>query len=536
MGKTFNSEIHGQQLKKIEIRKYYFKMLAFFVRFKRYFLLWFYLVLNKVLDFSDRYLVWNKKKMAESKSYNPSVSKFEEEKNSKLTEYLYTLLKRRINFRLTKEEICDIINSVDFVVETLVATISSNVAWLQFSRVVRVGSMAEGTNICSPNEFDYLAVLKVEPNGIQVEHACENKRGYAHAKITDPALKLIWGKWMDGEYLRSDFTRGQSDYFSGYFDTIGNAFRDEIQNVMQIDYDKLACKTDVGEIKSDSFFNFRVKKHGPAFTPKFVWKSKRNGEKITIGVDITPALEVDLTSVIISKEDTYDPIFFEKIQEHGKVMLISCRDHATCDSKQCLSLVFTETEVKLVRSMSQHHKDCYKLLKYIFNSGHGFTFLPSYALKTLVLKHNCLCSEEENLAVCFKTIVALCLHYMFNRKTEEKFQPSRLVRFFMPGQKFVLNISSIFFKKHNILDSKTYKFPGEQFLQEIELMLQSIDNISSRPTAEVDDRSLRIVNSRSTGAEAYVTTLPKLLPFVKKNAELTNCLECYRTYFNEKIM
>ncbi|XP_060569179.1 uncharacterized protein LOC132727625 [Ruditapes philippinarum] len=459
----------------------------------------------------------------------------ENEKNFKLTEYFHNLLKRRINFRLTKKEMCDIICSVDFVVETLVATISSKVGWLQFSRVVRVGSMAEETSVGHPNEFDYLAILKIEANGVQVERACEKNRGYAHVKIIDPGLKTIWAKWMDGEYLKSNFTRGHSDWLSGYFDTLGNAFREEVCNFMQ--NDKLACKTDIGEIETDSFFNFHVKKHGPAFTPKFRWKSNRSGEIITIGVDITPAIEVELTPDIISEKDTYDPLFFRKVKENGKVMLISCREKASCDAKQCMCLVFTETEVELVRSMGQHHKDCYKLLKYIFNGGNGFTFLPSYALKTLVLKHSCHCEEEENLAVCFKTLVASCLHYLFNRKAEEeKIEPSRLARVFMPGDRFSLNIPSIFFGKHNILRGKIYKFPCEQFLQEIEMMLESIDNISCRETAEVDDKSLRIVNSRSTGAEAFVSTLPKLLPFVRKSTELTKCVECHRNYFNVKIL
>ncbi|XP_053380525.1 uncharacterized protein LOC128548913 [Mercenaria mercenaria] len=468
-----------------------------------------------------------KERIRESKGIKMSKRKSEEEKNYRLTEYFHNLLKRRINFRVTRDEIKDIISSVDFLVETLVAKITSKVAWLPFSRVVRVGSMAEGTSVGQPNEFDYLAVLKIEQSGIEVERTCENRRGYAHVKITDPYLRTIWGKWMDGEYLKSDFTRGDSDMLSNYFDTLGNAFQLEVSNVLQ-DYDeRLVCKTNIGEMKSETIFICDVKKHGPAFTPKFVWKSKRSGEKITMGVDITPAIEIDISTDIISAKDTFDPRFFSKVEEHGKCLLISCRNNASCEARQCFCLAFTLSEVELVRGLSQHHKDCYKLLKYIFNSRHGYTFFPSYAWKTLVLKHSCHCDETENLAVCFKQLVAACLHYMFNRKTEEKIEFSRIARVFMPGEKFVLNIPSVFFKQHNILDSKDYKFPCEQFLQEIEIMLRSLEGISCRETTEVDDRSLKIVNSRVTGAEAYVSTLPlpKFLPFVKSNTDLTQCLE-----------
>jgi hypothetical protein len=474
--------------------------------------------------------------MAESKGCNGIDKTSEHEKNFKLTEYFHNLLKRQINFRLSTEELCDIISSVDFVVETLVATMSSKVGWLQFSRVVKVGSMAEETSVGCPNEFDYLAVLKTEAGSVQVERICAKRRGYAHVKIADQNLKMIWGKWMNGQYLTSDFTRGQSDYLSGYFDTIGNAFRNEICHAMIDVHGNLVYRTEFGKIEPDYSILFDVKKHGPAFTPEFIWKSKHNDEEITIGVDITLAIEVELTPDIISENDTYDPLFFRKVKENGKVMLISCRDNASCVEKLCMCLVFTETEVELVRSIGQHHKDCYKLLKYIFNGGRGYTFLSSYVLKTLVLKHNCHCEEEENLAVCFKTLVASCLHYLFHRKTEEKIEPSRLARVFMPGDKFSLNIPSIFFKEHNILRGKNYKFPCEQFLQEIEMMLKSIERISCRETDKSDDKSLKIVNGIFTGAMAYVSTLPNMLPIFKKNLDFNKCLECYENYFNEKIL
>ncbi|XP_060569185.1 uncharacterized protein LOC132727629 [Ruditapes philippinarum] len=472
--------------------------------------------------------------MAESKRCKDLDKTSEPEQNIKLTEYFRRLLKREINFRLTKEELCDIICSVDFVVETLVATISSKVGWLQFSRVVKVGSMAEGTSVGRPNEFDYLAVLKIEAGSVQVERTCAKRRGYAHVKIADPNLKTIWGKWMNGQYLTSDFTRGQSDFLSGYFDSLGNAFKDEIYHAMNNAHSNLVYRTKIGKIEPESSLNLDIKRHGPAFTPKFVWKSKNSDEKITIEVDITLAIEVELTPDIISETDTFDPLFFRKVKEHGKVMLISCRDNASCDAKLCMCLVFTEIEVELVRNMGQHHKECYKLLKYIFNDGRGYTFLPSYVLKTLVLKHNCHCEEEENLAVCFKTLVASCLHYLFNRKTEEKIEPSRFARALMLGKRFSLNIPSIFFKEHNILYSKNYKFPCEQFLQEIEIMLESIEKISYREEDNDDDESLDIVTSIFTGVEAYLSTFP----FFRKEKELTfiKCYECYGNYFNENIL
>ncbi|XP_060569176.1 uncharacterized protein LOC132727621 [Ruditapes philippinarum] len=341
----------------------------------------------------------------------------EEEKNCKLTYYFRDLLKERINFQISEEETVDIIDAVETLVSNIITYVTSKVDWLPFSRLLKVGSMAESTSIVFPDEFDYLAIHKQK--GMQIERVCKQDRGYAHIKVTDPDLKKKWFKWLRGDYLQAFFTtNGFADMFPGDFDTLGNALMYEVAQISQSVSDVGVLPKRTGLMRIGK----RVQKNGPAFTQHFLWEPYNlQKSKTTIKVDITPAIEFDLNDDIINENDTFHTDILNKTVEHGKFMLVLTHDHGP-SCPLCFRLTFTETEVNLVCCLDTHHNDCYKLLKYIFNSGGSVNFLSSYVLKTLVLKHGYHCEETANLAVCFKQLVAVCLHYLFNRTTGEKIE------------------------------------------------------------------------------------------------------------------
>ncbi|XP_060569184.1 uncharacterized protein LOC132727628 [Ruditapes philippinarum] len=449
----------------------------------------------------------------------------EEEKNCKLTYYFRDLLKERINFQIPREETVDIVRAIETLVSIILGHVTSKVHWLPFSRLLKVGSMAERTSIVFPDEFDYLAIYK--QNGMQVERVCKEDRGYAHIKVTDPDLKKRWCKWLRGDYLQAYFkTHGFAVMLPEYFDTLGNAFMYEVSQISKSVSDVGVCPTTTGLMRIDK----RVQKNGPAFTQHFLWEPyTRQKRKRTIKVDITPAIEFDLNDDIINENDTFHTDVLNKTVKHGKFMLVLTHDQGP-SCPLCFRLTFTETEVDLVRCLDTHHKDCYKLLKFIFNSGGGVTFLSSYVFKTLVLKHGYHCKETANLAVCFKQLVAVCLHYLFNRKTEEKIEVSRLVRLFMRGEKFKLHIPSIFIKGHNIMDSKDFQIPCEQFLLGIERMLQSVEEICFAENPKVDD--IVIVNSHMTAFVSYA----KSSQLVNKHLELQKCISIIQQYFNSNVL
>lgn len=479
----------------------------------------------------------------------------EEEKNCRLTYFFRDLLKKRLDFQIPKSETTDIISAVDTLVETIIAQVISSTPRLQsFSRLVKVGSMAEKTSIQFPDEFDYIVVS--DQKDVHVERVCSWRDGYAHAKVTTSRLQSEWTPFLRGEYLRGSFTR---DFFSfkkiagffqylrsvgrkwlhrnpvveetddniwcPYYDSLGNAFMTEVYRVLEENGKHFKCEKESGTLHVGRY----VENHGPALMPRFIWIPKNREEKNEITVDITTAIGVQLSSrhPTVFEYNTFHPKIWKTLQKNGKYLLIPCPESTTCAAGLCFRLAFTETELELVRSLSKHHIECYRLLKYIFNSGGGISYIPSYALKTLVLKHSFVCKESGgNLATCFKTLVASLLYHIFNKSTVERIEPSRLLRLFLPGQKFRLNIPSIFIQGHNILDSKDYKIPCELFLMQIEIMLESLEEISCKD--EPDEGDLRIVNSHRTAAAAYgFTVFP--YPFLDKwNFGFSaTCLEKY---------
>ncbi|XP_060569170.1 uncharacterized protein LOC132727615 [Ruditapes philippinarum] len=447
----------------------------------------------------------------------------EDEKNCKLTYYFRDLLKKRINFQISREETCSIISAVETLVSIIIGYVTSNVQWLPFSRLLSVGSMAERTSIVFPDEFDYLVIHKA--TGMQVERVCKEDRGYAHIKVTDPDLKEKWFKWLRGNYLPGNFkSHGSTNLFSDYFDTLSNAFMYEVAQRSKNLPDKGVIVTETGVMRVANF----VRKNGPAFTQVFIWEPYcRKKSQTTIKVDITPAIEFDFIDDIINENDTFHAHIINKIVKHGKFMLV-CSPENGPSCPLCFRLTFTETEVDLIRCLDTHHKDCYKLLKYIFNSGGGVNFLSSYVFKTLVLKHGYHCKETANLAVCFKQLVAVCLHYLFNRTTGEKVEVSRLVRLLMRGEKFKLHIPSIFIKDHNIMDSKDFPIPCEHFLLGIERMLLSVEEICCADHPNVDD--IIIVNSLVTDAVSYVKSLSN------NYLELEKCVSIFQKYFKQNVV
>ena len=122
-----------------------------------------------------------------------------------------------------------------------------------------------------------------------------------------------------------------------------------------------------------------------------------------------------------------------------------------CKQGMCLQIACSETEVKLVKSMNSNHRNCYKILKGIFEtreeiSGH---MIISYVLKMLILKHACECMEHELTGACIMKII---------RHIEDNYLPYKLKPSARPQ---VPALGPVFFKEQNIFYFKELKRPVE---------------------------------------------------------------------------
>ena len=162
---------------------------------------------------------------------------------------------------------------------------------------------------------------------------------------------------------------------------------------------------------------WKPESHGPAFTIRLVWKRRTTEQHTTmeISVDLCPALKLERDLSKLSLPRFYHSMFADVgcIETNGSVLIMPREGMR-------FKVTFTETELMCTSNLSQHHRKCYKLLKFIVN-GEPFprerltlpnilleqfqdanTIFHSYDLKTTVWKHHYKkqCTEDQDVAHC----------------------------------------------------------------------------------------------------------------------------------------
>jgi hypothetical protein len=307
----------------------------------------------------------------------------EEEKNCKLTYFFRDLLNNKIKFQIPPDETKDIVLAVETLVHDIVLRVANNVKWLgpyDKLRILKVGSMAERTSIVNPDEFDFLIVT--HQDGVKVKRDCSGKEreGYAHVKVLDQRLRSLWEPFLLGDYLKGSFSHdffGKITELVGFIrsvgrkvrrkdqryqsildpcnDSLSNAFMSEVVKVIQSSGD-IRCSRNTGTLRVDK----DVVNHGPAFMHTFIWESKTRRRPETITIDMTLAIEVNMSrhGNVIAENETFHSGVWKRLERHGRYMLIPCNESTACDDGLCFRITFTETEVELVRNLSDHHKEC----------------------------------------------------------------------------------------------------------------------------------------------------------------------------------
>ena len=145
---------------------------------------------------------------------------------------------------------------------------------------------------------------------------------------------------------------------------------------------------------------------------------------------------------LVNKNDAYSPTMFEALERTGRVHLTPAGRASPCKQGMCLQIACSETEVKLVKAMNSNHRNCYKILKDMFEtreeiSGH---MIISDVLKMLVLKHASECTEQELTGTCIMKII----RHIQDNYLPYKLKPSARPQvpelgpvFFKDGQKLI---------------------------------------------------------------------------------------------------
>ena len=248
--------------------------------------------------------------------------------------------------------------------------------------------LGERTQIVQPVDYDFHLVLEelsCEAGGqarLSV-NPCPEKSGCVHVKIEINELRTQWMHLLNEDYLlsiRSVVNSSNRDGFRQYF---YNVIRKAVDAVK---HEHVKTETGTLFLKGSS-----VTKHGPAFTPTLSWQRNGTMERMEIYVDLCPVMKInrDLDK-LLNAEDCVCETYHEYVQKVGSAMLMPCNKSLSCKNGFCFRVTLTLAEILLIRDMSEHHRKCYKLLKYILNGiiARTATVFHSYALKTLVLNHH----------------------------------------------------------------------------------------------------------------------------------------------------
>ena len=135
--------------------------------------------------------------------------------------------------------------------------------------------------------------------------------------------------------------------------------------------------------------------------------------------------------------------------------------------------------------MSEHHRKCYKLLKYILNGiiARTATVFHSYALKTLVLNHHYheKCEETCNMAKCAMELILKIQSIMEN-------SPVFLLRYDMRQ-----HLPNMFFKSMSVWNHEQSIVDSDIRIR-LQRLMKRLEKISSMKEYSFDKCYIRSVN------------------------------------------
>ncbi|XP_052766792.1 uncharacterized protein LOC128207722 [Mya arenaria] len=342
-----------------------------------------------------------------SSSYN--LTSYEElffnmtiEEKARTAAFLNHLLNEKLEFKRCQDEVEDIKQSTQECLELFCSTLGKLNPAFKVGRVFPVGSMAEGTRIVEPSEFDFIVALKEWSGNVDVKritHAggwIRKRFKHEEALQTFPVVKqehaLI-------KFPNKEGYKGNSD-ICAFLDKANGSFWDYKHYEKKIFTNAFEACKEVRIEKSSGImmFNGSPDFHGPVYSVEIMWKPKNDhSPSLKVDVDIAPAIFVEDVRKVFSEKDVYglSERNTKKILEVNSFLLMPARK--CFESMMHYQFAFTNTEVELIQQLSETHKNCIKLLKFFFRD---HTVISSFILKTCVLIHSGNCDSKDSEYEC----------------------------------------------------------------------------------------------------------------------------------------
>ena len=384
-----------------------------------------------------------------------------------LPELIESIEQHHVEIKRSTEEIDDIRSAVEEMVHKTLLKMGEDEH--RFENInhdlLKVGSFYAKTKIKDPDEFDFLVVLdELRPGEVTLEEICEKHPGFRHIIVLENCK--FYDKWCDvinakekglinigptrlkrvkevGDWHRENTSKramvgpGLIEYASGLrglfylclhkcFEQVKKETVVIVKHTGILDLSTYSNKFTFSG--SEYIFDQRrveVQLHGPATNICVRWKSNCLPDLLEISVDISPAFRSNDIKAFLEIEHFMHDKFYQAVLQHGSFLVIPTS--LKCyKGGLCFNIAHTETEQHLTNGLSETHRRCYKLLKYLMNGEannltnsitalhhiEAFDILrgqygtqawqcfSSFALKLLIFQHCILCHNGSDLGVC----------------------------------------------------------------------------------------------------------------------------------------
>lgn len=335
--------------------------------------------------------------------------------HSLLSTFLNEIYDKKCGFTVREPEVTDIQDAVIEMLQRIFEKMAERDIRFAMSQCLPTGGFYEETKIENPDEFDFMILCHVlsQPSELSYEPGCTGC-----VKLI-PNKKENWSDFCQNGYLR----------FAGENIDVDE---DEITTVLRhlsvngaIDYDISNCIDEIEREVVKPTGKLIMAGYGH-FNFGFVWQSfsrdnlDNNPDFERINVDIMPSIECPQECVTVSNKLFPQHLFADAVENGVYIVPKKCQ---VITSHACCQLSFSRVELSMVRNMGEHHRKCYKILKYI-STVVACLFIDSYALKTAMLYHhyNEKCNESTDVRHCITTV----LNYL-KTCSENSFLPALFV-------------------------------------------------------------------------------------------------------------
>lgn len=362
-----------------------------------------------------------------------------------LSTYLDDLEKRLLRTDCRQEDE-DIREAVTEMVWNILRGIKEVDPYFAVSKLESVGSIAEGTKLGKPDEFDFVALMQCfdeSKYSVKVINECGNS-GTAHIRCSTSSNLPVEILDDEEEHLHnienSSLRYVSPVKFRIRFWNLFTSVAVHISKNKQRISKPMGYLTLVEEVAQH--LDMFVK--GPNVEIEMIWTSASSGERHGICVDVTPALKVFSDSIpfVGLNYHLLENALVNAGKDFKDIFLIpavnmDCKlgGHSDPFKKLCWRLSLSTIETEMIRSMDSAHKKCFRILKFLKSNqrdaldnmkqlGLNITadrfssvvirmyheethVLTTYMLKAVLLHHNLRCIDEsKNIAKCMMEMLS----------------------------------------------------------------------------------------------------------------------------------